>query len=632
MSRNLILFFAGMLCALPHLQAQIIQPADTLSLETVVVTASKTPTDSRETTRPVVVITEAQIQQSAGKDIAQLLNEQNGISINGALSNPGKDKGVYIQGATTQYTLILIDGQPVTDPSGAGGAFDLRLFPLSSVERIEVVKGSMSTLYGSDAIAGVINIITKKPKDDTFGVNGLASYGSFNSFTGNLGVNGRLKGFGYTVNYNRDQSDGISEARDVQNTGTFDKDGYTRDAVNARLDVEIAEGLTLSPTVNYSSYHGDFDADAFTDGANKYEAELVNPGGFIKYENGSFTLNGNYNYNKVKRIFIDDFGGFSYRGSVQNADVLGHYTFSDAVKVLGGFNFQQFIMDDNNPATDNPSATLVSPYASIQLSAGNGLGAELGFRYNKHSDAGSNANYSVSPYYNISNNIRVLGSLSTGFKAPTLNEMFGPFGANPDLKPQKSRYADIGAEVFALGGRLSAKALYFNRHIDDVIIYDFANGYINQDKQDDQGFELSAGWITGEYLSVNGYYNYVTGEATTDDGAGNTIKLDNLIRRPKHSAGLGFNITPLPQLAVNLNGSITGKRQDYFFDPNNGYAQEEVTLDAYTLINLYAEYNFTSAGIILFGEATNLFNADYYEVYGFNTLGRAAKLGLRFKF
>ncbi len=623
------IIFGALLCT-SSLQAQNTQTADSLELGTIVVTASKTPTSSRETTRPVIVITEKQIQQSAGRDLAELLNQQSGIVINGALSNPSKDKGVYLQGASTQYTLILIDGQPVNDPSGAGGAFDLRLFPLSSVERIEVVKGSMSTLYGSDAIAGVINIITKKASDNSVQVNGLTSYGSNATFLGSLGVNGKLDRVGYALNYNREQSDGINEATDALNAGNFDKDGFSRDAVGARLNIDVLEGLSVSPFLNYSSYEGDFDADAFTDGANSYEAELINPGVNIDYKKDDFTLKGGYHLNKVERIFNTAFGSSTYQGNMQNADVYGTYLFSENIKVLGGFNFQNVVLDDGDDTTENPDATLYSPYVNVLLNSENGLGAELGFRLNQHSDAGSNATYSFSPYYNLSENIRVLGTLNTGFKAPTLNELFGPFGANPDLKSQKSRYASLGLELFALNGRVNAKALYFNRHIDDVIIYAFPNGYTNQDEQDDQGFEFTTSWIANEMISVDGFYNYVTGEATTTDGTGQEVKSDNLIRRPKHNLGLNVNLQPIEQLSVNIGGSYTGERKDLFFNPANFYASEEVSLDAYTLINLYAEYRFVSPSITLFSYVKNLFDADYTEVYGYNTLGTSVKVGLRF--
>lgn len=610
--------------------AQNSQVTDSLQLETIVVTSSKTPTSSRETSRPVIVITEAQIKQNSGKDISEILNAQSGININGAWSNPGKDKGVYLQGASTAYTLILLDGQPVIDPSGAGGAFDIRLFPLDHVERIEVVKGSMSTLYGSDAIAGVINIITKKATDNKVQLNGLTSYGSHNSFLGSLGLNGRLNQLGYSVNYSREQTDGISEATDLDNTGTFDKDGFTRDALSAKVDVALSDKFTVSPTFYYSDYTGDFDADAFTDGDNVYEAQSINPGVNFNLKTDNLSLQGAYNYNKVDRSFKDAFGVSNFKGNTHNADVFATFIVNDYSKVLGGFNYQNIEMLDD---VSDPSEKLISPYINLVFGHKNAFGADLGLRLNQHSKAGSNLNYSISPYYNISEHLRVLANISTGFKAPTLNEMYGPFGGNADLKPQKSRYIDVGLELFALDSRLNTKLIYFTRRVEDVIVYAMGTtpGYMNQDEQNDEGVELTAGYIVNSMIKLNGYYNYLTGEVTTkDDMTGEDIKKFNLIRRPKHKIGLNVDVNPIQNLVFNIGASFVGERTDLFFDPANFYMEEEVKLDPYTMLNAYVEYKFPVAGLILFGDVKNILNQDYIEVYGYNTLGTNVKFGLRF--
>ncbi|WP_018127924.1 TonB-dependent receptor plug domain-containing protein [Balneola vulgaris] len=629
-NKTLLSIFAGVLLSTSSIQAQQTSvPVDTLELNTVVVTASKIPTETRQTTRPVVVIDQAEIRKSAGKDLAQLLDDQSGIVINGAFSNPGKDKGVYLQGATTQYVLILIDGQPVNDPSGAGGAVDLRLISLDNVERVEVVKGSMSTLYGSDAIAGVINVITKKPQDKTVAVNGKAAYGSYESVDLSAGVNGRLNLLGYSLNYSKQTTDGISEAKDENDAGNFDKDGFNRDALSAKFDIALTEQLSIKPFVNYTNYEGDYDGGAFADAPNKYTAKLVNPGVDIHFENDAWTVKGGYQYNEVERTFESGFGTSEFTGNIQNLDIYSTYAASENVTVLGGFNYQKQVLDDNDANTNNPDATLISPYVSSILKAENGLGAELGFRLNEHSDAGTQLTYNFSPYYNVNENIRVLASYATGFKAPTLNELFGPFGANPDLEPQKSRYIDFGIEYYANNGRFNAEVLYFNRHIDDVIIYTFGTGYENQDEQDDQGVELSANYLVNEFLTVQSFYNYLTGEQTTLDGSGNEVKRDNLIRRPEHAFGFSFLVSPSNDVNVNLQVRHTGEREDVFFNPNT-FASESKTLDAFTLVNLYADYTLLEGQLTLFADIKNLFDTDYTEVYGYNTIGIYSKAGLRF--
>jgi vitamin B12 transporter len=146
---------------------------NTRQLDEVVISATKFPKSKSETGKVLTVIDQDQIKRSTGKDITQLLNEQVGLVVSGSNSNPGKDKSVYLQGAKNEYTLILLDGIPLNDPSSvSGGAYDLRLISLDQVERIEILKGSQSTLYGSDAIAGVINIITKRGGDKPAGFFG----------------------------------------------------------------------------------------------------------------------------------------------------------------------------------------------------------------------------------------------------------------------------------------------------------------------------------------------------------------------------------------------------------------------------------------------------------------------------
>ncbi|MBS1542021.1 MAG: TonB-dependent receptor, partial [Bacteroidetes bacterium] len=264
-------------CASPnHARAQ----QDSLAarqLEEVVVTATKFPKNLSETGKVLLIIDEEQLRRGAGKDIAQLLNEQAGVVINGANSNPGKDKAVYLRGASTQYTLILIDGVPVTDPSGIGGAFDLRLLPLDQIERIEVLKGSQSTLYGTDAVAGVINLITKKKQDQRLsGIAGMAG-GSYGSMKGNVSLAGNAGKWDYCFGYSGFRSDGISEAKDPGNTGTFDNDGFTQHSFQASAGFQATRTFVLRPSFRYNTFDGRYDEGPFTDSKiNSFQTRLIN--------------------------------------------------------------------------------------------------------------------------------------------------------------------------------------------------------------------------------------------------------------------------------------------------------------------------------------------------------------------
>ncbi|MGE5107052.1 MAG: TonB-dependent receptor plug domain-containing protein, partial [Sphingobacteriales bacterium] len=383
-----------------HLKAQ--QDSTTSkTLEEVVVTATKFAKKISETGKVLIVISKAQLEKSAGKDLSQLLNEQTGLVINGATSNPGKDKSVFLRGAKSEYTLILLDGIPVNDPSGVGGAFDLRLLPIDQVERIEILKGSQSTLYGSDAIAGVINIITKKSGAKNIGASGTVSYGTYNTFKGSAAVNGTTKKINYSVGYTYFNTTGISEATDKTGAGNFDKDGYKENSLNASLGINATEKFKINPFFRLANYKGNYDEDAFTDGPDKYTSKLINTGLTSQYKLNNGAVNFSYGYSKTNRNFNSAYGVYDFKGRFHSAELFVNNNLSKYLQLLAGINFQQMKMLDTTATKKDPSITITSPYVSLFLHNLKGWNIELGGRYNNHSKYGSNFTYSFNPSYLI---------------------------------------------------------------------------------------------------------------------------------------------------------------------------------------------------------------------------------------
>ncbi|TVR33187.1 MAG: TonB-dependent receptor [Balneolaceae bacterium] len=633
MSKLIISILAGVFLCTSIINAQTTEPAvsDSLQLDRIVITASKIPLSQRETTKPVIIIDRQELERNAGRDISQILNQQSGIRVNDSYGAPSNTRILYMQGAAAQNTLILLDGLPISDPSGVGGLFDLRLLPTNNLERIEVIKGSQSTLYGTDAIAGVVNLITRSGGDEPVSGSGRISYGSYNTFNGNAGVSGSAgNSVRYTINYNRESSDGFSAARDPESTGTFGSDGYSLDSFFGKVDLTLAEGITLSPFLNYSRNEGEYDGGAFQDADNEYLLDMLNPGIHAEVIHGNLRLNGGYNYTRTERAFISQFGENEFEGRFHNVDFLSNYSFTDRLQVLAGVNFQDFTI----PVVDESdrNAQIISPYATFYLKDLNGFSAELGYRLNNHTEYGNNSTFSFAPAYYITGNLKLFGSISTGFKAPTLDELFGPFGANPDLDPQRSLYINAGVETYLLDQSLKLSGQYFIREIDDLIVYTFDRGYINRDRQDDYGIELTADWIVNSRITTGAWYNFVDGEITTVDALGDEVTQSNLIRRPRHSFGVQAGVRITDKLYIRADGEYNGERSDLFFNPENNFAQEDITLDAYTLVNLYAEYRVIDNRVALFGDVKNLFNTDFTEVYGFNTMGTSVKAGVRVSF
>ncbi len=612
------------------------EPADTtLQFDEIVVTASKIPVTERETTKPVIVINRAEIEQSGSRDLGQLLQGKSGIRVNQSYGGPAENTTLFMQGAGNRYTLFLIDGLAVNDPSAIGRAFDLRMISLESVERIEIIKGSQSTLYGTDAVAGVVNIITNRDLTDPVNVNGSLSYGRYNTLNSSGVIDGRISdNLSYQFSGTYESTDGFSAAATPEDfdptiQDEFEADGFDRHSFSGRVNFSPFSSVTITPFLTYSSFTGGFDTGAFQDGDNRFEMDFFNPGVNLRFESGDLQIVSGYNYSRSDRLFqFELFDDSEFSGKLHNTDTYAIYSVSPVLSVLGGFNYQNNRLpgaEEESEITDR----ILSPYATILLKNVGGFNAELGARLNSHSEYGNNTTFSFAPSYFITPQIKLFASFTTGFTAPTLDELFGPFGANEELDPERSRYISAGAEFYALDQRLKLSGQYFNRQIDDVIV--FATQYENRDRQNDSGIELQADLLAGTSLRLSGYYNYVTGELTSVDPDGNEIRTDNLLRRPTHSLGgsVAYNFTP--ELLVRVQGEFNSDRTDSFFNPNT-FETETVTLDAYTLFNLYAEYSLMENRFRVFSDIRNLFNTGFTEVYGFNTTGFNASVGVRFGF
>lgn len=593
--------------------------------EVVVVTATKFPKNQNETGKVLTVIDEQQLSRSSGKDLAQLLNEQVGIVINGANSNPGKDKSVFVRGATSEHTLILLDGIPVNDPSGVGGAFDLRLLPIDQIERVEILKGSQSTLYGSDAIAGVINIITKKKGTKPLGGSGTLSYGSYNTFKGNAGINGSTKLVDYNIGYTRFKTDGISEATDEKGTGNFDKDGYAQNAFQANLGIRPTDKLIVKPFVRYTDFDGKYDAGSFKDDlAGSFRSKLINYGLTSQYDFSNGAVNIQYGRDRVERRYIstDEYSASGYdtipfSGNFDNAEVFANYSFTKQLQILGGLNHQWTDMDNPHGIIKDPSVKITSPYLSFFLKDMGGFSLELGGRYVNHSTFGSTLTYSINPSYFINRSIKLFANYSTGFKAPTLSQLYGQYGSNKNLKVEQSKSSELGVQFFLPDNKFNVRVTGFSRNVDNSITYNYATGYINLDKQADYGFEIEPNTQITSKLNIRAFYAFVDGKVTTKVADRDTT-YNNLIRRPKNSFGVNVGYQVTNKLFASLNFKTFGKRDDKFFDSNT-FTTKDVSLDAYQLVDVYIEYRLLKNKLKLFIDAKNLLNQKYYEVYGYNT-------------
>lgn len=508
------------------------------TLDEVIVSANKFLNKTSSTGKVVTVITQQDIERAGSKDLAQLITEQGGVYLNGAFSNPGKDKSIYVRGGRVEHTLITIDGVPVYDASGIGSNFDIRLIPIESVARIEILKGSQSTLYGSDAIAGVINIITKRGGTKPVGGSGSVSYGSFNTLRTSAGIHGVLKKLDYNIGANYFKTDGISEAeRPLDALSGYDRDGFTQKGMQASVGIQALENLRIQPYLRYSSIGGDLDQQAFVDEQDySYTAKNFQAGVRNELSFGAAKLNVLYNYNHINRNYLDDsaesrngfyiFNKAGYKAAEHFAEAYIVYPFGK-LKLTAGADFRSARTDYDAIAVSPPfppytffptTDTTVRSGDSVQqkqvgiysaLHYSNGmLNIEAGGRYNHHSVYGSNGSFNFNPSLLVKNSLKLFANLSSGYKTPSLYQLYTPGYGNTALKPEKSINIEGGMQYFFKQETGSIRATYFYRNVRDVIF--FLPPYINQDRQKDHGVELESKLQLAEGFDFKLFYTYST--------------------------------------------------------------------------------------------------------------------------
>ena len=611
-------------------------------LDEVVVTANKLEQKQSSTGKVITVITKEQIAKSNGKTVAQLLNDQAGITINGALNNAGNVQTVYMRGASAGRTLILMDGIPLNDPSTITTDFDLNLFSINDVERIEVCKGAQSTLYGSDAIAGVINIITvKKDVQKAINIKATLSQGNLGTSRNNVQVYGKKDKLTYTARFARLATNGFSSAYDSTGKKNFDNDKYDGTVSNAQLLYQVLPTLSLKTFAMYSQYKAGIDAGVFADDKdyNINNTSFITGSGFV-YKEGGFTLNGNYQYNELKRNYLNDsldktstiYENNTYFGKSQFVELYAGIHIAEGFTLLAGadyrynsYNQHYFSVSSFGPYSSEFRDTSLNQkalYASmIYNSADKKLNIELGGRYNDHSRYGSNSTYTFNPSYAFNQTIRVFASVSSGFKAPSLYQL----SINDQLDAEKSVNYEGGISLS--GKNINTRFVYFNRKINNGIDYNYITfKYFNYVKQVVNGLEWELSIKPVDHINITANYTFLSSEEITQNRitTKDTISYDYLLRRPKHSANLTATVDPVKGLSVSVSGKYVSKRYDV-----GGYKKADVSLDGYFIMGAYADYTLNDH-VKFFADAQNLIAKKFFDVRGFNSIPFIFNTGVTF--
>lgn len=593
---------------------------ETIDLNNVVISATKNDQKQSQTGKVVTIIGRDVLDRSQGKSLVELLNEQAGLVVGGATANAGLNKSLFMRGAGSSYAVVLIDGILVSNPAGSGSAFDLRMFSIDQIDHIEILKGGQSTIYGSDAVAGVINIVTKKGKDAGNSVYGVASYGTYKTYKGTIGMSANVDKFSYNIAYTQGKTDGFSEAAEPAGTTTpFEKDGNKTGAVNANFSLQATDNFNISPFLRYFYGHYDFDAGAFADNlTNNSTIKHFNGGVSSRYNFGTGKINFNYSYETSSVGAINQYGSSLGEGKLHLIDLFYNQKLGSKIDLLVGLDNRATSSKTNSGPS--VSTNLFSTYASVFAHDLSIFNIEIGGRYNKHKQYGENYTYNITPSINIVKQVKLYGTISTAFRTPTLENLFGLYGANLNLKPENSKNYEAGVDFSFAEHKYALRIAGFKRDLTNAIVYGNV-GYINQARQKVKGFEVEPSVKFGAF-NLNGYYAYV--EGTEFNVVTNEVS-DYLIRRPKHIFGINAGVQATKNLYLSSFFKYNGSRSDANF---NDFVI--VDLPAYKLLNFYGEYTLVKKHVKLFADFKNVLNEKYTEFYGYNSMGFNVNAGVSF--
>lgn len=610
--------------------------ADTAPSDQIIVTGARAPIAAGDIGSAISVITREDIENRQARYVSDLLRAVPGFAVSrtGVL---GSQTQIRVRGSEANHVLVLIDGIRANDPA-TGDEFRWEHLATANIERIEIVRGPQSALWGSDAIGGVVHIITRAGSDAS-GFTGYLEGGSENTVNGSL--NGGFGGDNWSVGLGFEQL--TTDGSNISRSG--DEDDYSdmsTASLNARIQASDALALRFGVrSVNaYSQFDAvDFfitglpaDSDVATDSTQNYAQFGVTIG---RSDNRArHHLNARY-FDSDHRDLVD---GAQVSSSASDritlayqADVtLGANVLSLALEHEETDFEQRGEVNFGDPNQDQEMDT-TSAVVDFQGRASDSVTYLLSLRADNNSDFDDIVTGRASLAWDVTDRTTLRANVGTGQKTPTFTERFGffpgQFIGNPDLKPEQSTSYDIGIDQ-RFGDAVALQVSLFRQDIDDEIdgfVFDPNTFLFTADNLDTaskrSGVEIGASWDVSEHLALDMNYTYTD---SSENGAAE-------LRRPRHAGTVqaAFSFQEA-RGRITLAADYGGTRQDIFFPPWPEPSQI-VTLDNYWLVDLTAQYQVTDA-MKFFVRANNLLDTEYEQVYGYRTQGRAAYAGIQVSF
>lgn len=609
---------------------------NSVELTEVMISAPKFQEKLSRTGKVVTIIDSAQIAHAQGKGIVEILQTQAGIQSVGARSAWGANQELYVRGSNTGQVLILMDGFPLNDPSHISQVFDWNLLDLSQIQRIEVMKGGQSTLYGSDAMAGVINIVTNRNTNKSMEASASISGGTYGYFAPAFSIKNKFKSNVFTLSGSHINAKGFSAA-DVQNG---EVDGFHREQLRFVWTSYINEKWELNTQVNWSQYAGNLDAGPFTDDLDySSKAHALSWNGQLKYSGVKSDFFLRFFSDFSSRRFVDDstyvpknaytsYYFANYAGLSQGVETYWKTKLPKEIQAVYGaeYRWQNTSQSDyyygfgygfSSPEIKPEQAkqSILAAFLTLQKDWKN-IGLEIGGRVYKQSSYGTFSTFSLNPYVRLNEQWKFFGNLYAGFKVPSLYQLFSAYG-NENLSPEKGITNEFGIQF---KNKLNfLRLLWFDQQVKDGIGFQSKNEapygqYYNIASQKSSGLELEASTCVGK-TKILGNYTYLSGSTELKEN-GVWTKKDFLVRRPVHQLSLQASLPITKKWTSNVTYQYVGQRVDLVYDEAI-YSTVQKELSGYHWMDVSFNYQWNDKFRIHL-MVKNALNQKIVELYGYN--------------
>jgi len=587
-----------------------------------VTTPTTSPIPQRNFGSTVRVISREDIEASNAFTVGELLARQPGVDVVNS-GGPGGVRSIFLRGANSQHTKVLIDGTPLNDPSSPARAFDAANLTLDNVERIEILQGPQSMLYGSEAIGGVVQIFTRRGQGPTSGAVS-AQGGAYGTHREGGYVQGQSGHFDYSLSGSWLQTESFSAA-----TSGTENDPFEVGALSGVFGVKLTDHAEFIYRIRHTNARANIDDAAFSLGSpptdDPFRLNLTD-NTLHRFELRTDQLDGNlthvlaYDDVSYDREDTDDLFPTTFAATTRRFTYLGTallwpgHEFSVGSEHWDETASSTFASSPTNEASQYQTGVFIQD----QITLGDRLSLTAGIRWDEHSEAGQFDTYRTTASYDIrETGSRLRASLGTGFRAPALAENLFPFG-NPNLRPERSRGWEFGMDQSIGNDELILGATYFRNDFRDLIIFDSVNTFtlLNIGQARAHGVELTADLALGPCWKLWGSYTHTD---TYDNDTG-----QQLVRRPRDKGTFGLTrVLNGGRGSVSLVGRAVGRR----FDSRNG----SMVLANYTVLDVYGDY-WIRENLRWFYRVDNLFNEQFEEVTGFATTDAAIYSGAELRF